>query len=182
MGRQPTPTTCIDSLIRRGLPQRGFRFANQVSMSVPTTEPLQLSHSWPLFEQARHFELGSVLNSAVTDILEPPEVGALNLHHAGCWECDLADDSLTWSGGIYDIFGLPRQAPITRNEAVALYAEHSRAAMERLRAHAIRHKRGFTLDAQVRPVIGGERWIRLICAPVCEDGRVVSLHGLKLVI
>lgn len=164
------------------MPQRGVRFANQVSMSLPPNEPLQLNHSWPLYEQARHFELGSVLNSAITDILEPTQVGALNLHHSGCWECDLADDKLTWSGGIYDIFGLPRQTPFTRNEAVALYAEHSRAAMERLRSHAIRHKRGFTLDAQVRPVIGGTRWIRLICAPVCENGRVVGLHGLKLVI
>lgn len=151
-------------------------------MSLRPVEPLQINHSWPLFERARHFELGSVLNSAVTHILEPTQVGALNLHHAGCWQCDLADETLTWSGGIYDIFGLPREASITRREVVGLYAEHSRVAMERLRAHAIRHKRGFTLDAQINPLIGGERWIRLICAPVCEGERVVSLHGLKLVI
>ncbi len=149
---------------------------------MPPTELLQRNHSWPLYEQRRHFELGSVLNCAVTDLLEPAEVGALGIHHAGCWECDLTNGRLTWSGGIYDIFGLPRGIPIARHEAVALYAEHSRAAMERLRSYAIRHRRGFTLDAQIRPVIGGERWMRLICAPVCDGSTVTGLHGLKLII
>ena len=149
---------------------------------MPPTEPLPLNHSWPLYEQARHFELGTVLSSAVIDLLEPTAVGALGIHHAGCWSCDLADGRLTWSGGIYDIFGLPRGISIARHDAVALYAEHSRAAMERLRSYAIRHQRGFTLDAQIRPMIGGERWMRLICAPVFDDGRVVGLHGLKLII
>jgi PAS domain-containing protein len=146
------------------------------------TEPLALHHSWPLYEQPRRFELGSIINCAVTDLAEPAAIGGLGAHHAGCWECDLADDSLTWSGGVYDIFGLPRQADITRDEAVALYCEESRAAMERLRAYAIKHRRGFTLDAKIIPARGGSRWMRLIAAPVCDDGHVVRLHGLKLVI
>ena len=146
------------------------------------TEPLALHHSWPIFEQARHFDLGSVLSSAVTDIVEPAQVGALGLHHAGLWECDLSDNSLIWSGGVYDIFGLPRNAKIRRDEIVALYCEESRAAMERLRAHAIKHRRSFTLDVEINAVTGGRRWMRLIGAPVCEDGRPVRLHGLKLIV
>ena len=146
------------------------------------TEPLALHHSWPIFEQARHFDLGSVLSSAVTDIVEPAQVGALGLHHAGLWECDLSDNSLIWSGGVFDIFGLPRGSRVTRDEAVALYCENSRAAMERLRAHAIKHQRGFTLDVEINPVTGGRRWMRLIGAPVCEGGRAVRLHGLKLIV
>ena len=146
------------------------------------TEPLALHHSWPIFEQARHFDLGSVLSSAVTDIVEPAQVGALGLHHAGLWECDLSDNSLIWSGGVFDIFGLPRGSRVTRDEAVALYCENSRAAMERLRAHAIKHQRGFTLDVEINPATGGRRWMRLIGAPVCEGGRAVRLHGLKLIV
>ena len=146
------------------------------------TEPLALHHSWPIFEQARHFDLGCVLSSAVTDIIEPAQVGTLALHHAGLWECDLSDNGLIWSGGVYDIFGLPRNAKISRDEIVALYCEESRAAMERLRAHAIRHRRGFTLDVEINSVTDGRRWMRLIGAPVCEDGRAVRLHGLKLIV
>ena len=146
------------------------------------TEPLALHHSWPIFEQARHFDLGSVLSCAVTDIVEPAWIGALGLHHAGLWECDLSDNSLIWSGGVYDIFGLPRGVQVSRDEAVALYCEESRAAMERLRAHAIKHRRGFTLDVEISPATGGRRWMRLIGAPVCEGGRAVRLHGLKLIV
>jgi PAS domain-containing protein len=152
------------------------------SISFVANKPLKLHHSWPLFEQSRHFELGLVLSSAVTDAIDPSEVGGLGIHHAGCWECDLSNDSLTWSGGVHDIFGLPRRVRVTRQEALSLYSERSRAAMEQLRAYAIRYKRGFTLDIELRPVIGGSQWARLIAAPVCEDDRVVRLHGLKLVI
>jgi PAS domain-containing protein len=149
---------------------------------VNRIEPLALHHSWPIFEQARHFELGSVLSCAVTDAIDPARVGELGLHHAGLWECDLSNNSLIWSGGVYDIFGLPRNAKIRRDEIVALYCEESRAAMERLRTHAIKHRRGFTLDVEINAVTGGRRWVRLIGAAVCEDGRAVRLHGLKLIV
>ena len=89
-------------------------------------EPLSVRHSWPLHEHARHFELGSILSCAVIDVLEPAEVGGLELHHVGYWECDLSDNSLIWSGGVYDIFGLPRGVSVTREETVALYCEESR--------------------------------------------------------
>jgi hypothetical protein len=144
--------------------------------------PLGLKHTWPLWEQARHFELGYVLSSAVTDVIDPTEVGGLGLHHAGCWECVLTDNSLTWSGGVYDIFGLPRGVQISREDSVAFYSEDSRAKMERLRSYSIRHNRGFTLDVEIRAAVGESRYVRLIAAPKCLGDRVVSLHGLKLIV
>ena len=145
-------------------------------------DSLALEHSWPLWELRRHFELGHVLNCAVTDLLKPAGVGDLGFHHVGCWECDLSDNSLIWSGGVYDIFGLPRGIDVSREEAAALYKERSRATMERLRAYAIKHKRGFTLDAEIRTAAGHDRFMRLIAAPECVGDRAVRLHGLKLII
>jgi PAS domain-containing protein len=145
-------------------------------------EPLALHCSWPIYEKARHFELGSLLSCAVIDVVGPARVGELGIHHAGCWECDLSDQSLIWSGGIYDIFGLPRGVTVRRDEAVAFYSEDSRAKMERLRSYAIRHKRGFTLDVDIRAAVGETRWVRLIAAPVCDGNRVARLHGLKLIL
>ncbi|MGN6155915.1 MAG: PAS domain-containing protein [Sphingomicrobium sp.] len=150
------------------------------SSIVNAAVPLELSHSWPLFEQPRHFELGCILNSAAIDAIVPARVGEVGLQHAGVWECDLSDNSLIWSGGVYDIFGLARGSTVTRDEAVSLYCEHSRAAMERLRAHAIKHKRGFTIDVEIRPASGNNRWMRLIAAPLCDGDQAVRLHGLKL--
>ena len=147
------------------------------------SEPIPLHHTWPLSEKRRQFDLGYILNCGVIDMLNPSKIGQLGIHHAGCWECDLEDNSLVWSGGVYDIFGLPRGVEITRKEAVPLYSEDSRAVMERLRAYAIKHRRGFTLDAEIRPAAVGEiRWMRLIAVPVLEGDRTVRLHGLKLII
>ena len=147
------------------------------------TEPLPLHHSWPLFERERRFDLGLIV-----DWPDAPPAGlptdeeALARLGIGRWECDLADSSLSWTDAVYDIFGLPRGAPVRRRDAVALYVEESGLAMERLRAYAVRHRRGFTLDAQIRPTAGPPRWMRLIAAPICEGNRVVRLHGLKVAI
>lgn len=146
------------------------------------SERVVLDHSWPLWEQPRQFDLGCILNCAVTDAIEPAVRGNLGLHHAGLWECDLSDNSLVWSGGVYDLFGFPRGAAVTREESLACYREHSRSLLERLRAYAIRHRRGFTVDVEIEPAAGERRSVRLIGAPVCEGGQVVRLHGLKMLI
>ena len=139
-----------------------------------------LEHSWPLHERSKRFELGLVLNSAVVDLIPPPQVGDIGIHHTGCWECDLADHSLIWSGGVYDLFGLRRSITVSRDDAVALYCESSRAAMESLRAYAIKQQRGFTIDVEIKSAMGQGRWMRLIAAPVIQDGKVTKLHGLKI--
>src|SRR3546814_11539747 len=74
---------------------------------------------------------------------------------------------------------MQRGAPVARVDAVARYREGSRAAMERLRAHAITHRRGFTLDVEIGPTPACSRWIRLIAEPLCEGAAVVGLRGLK---
>jgi PAS domain-containing protein len=148
---------------------------------LTSIEPRPLNRGWPLFEAPRRFEFGSIFDCTHADLTDFAVRQALGHKRAGWWECDLADNSLTWTSGIYDIFGLPQAAAVTRDEAVALYFEESRAAMERLRNYSIAHRHGFVLDAQIRPVSGeASRWMRLIAAPVCEVGRSVRLHGLKL--
>lgn len=158
----------------------GGRGRERLPVSPSVTLPLR--HSWPLWEQPRHFDLGYILNSAVADAIEPEGVGALGLQHAGVWECDLKSESLIWSGGVYDIFGLPRGCTISRSQALSLYTEESRAKLERLRAYSIDHKRGFTLDIDIRSAVGELRCVRLITAPICENDRVVRLHGVKVIV
>ena len=139
-----------------------------------------LTHSWPLFEQHRHFDLGCVFDEMDgVPAGREPQGALLAAQGTGLWECDLQDDALTWTAGVFDLFGLPRDAALARGEVVALYAESSRAAMERLRVHAIKHRRGFTLDAEIIPATGPRKWMRLIAAPVCVGRQVVRLHGIK---
>ncbi|RYD83409.1 MAG: hypothetical protein EOP61_41325 [Sphingomonadales bacterium] len=147
-------------------------------MGSSDLSPLQ--HSWPLFERDRRFDLGLDLDPdirAMIDVERDDEIMAR--FGVGAWSCELDDNRLTWSTGVYDMFGLPRGESVARAYAVALYEEASRAAMERLRAYAIRHRRGFTLDVEIHPATGGHRWIRLLAAPVCVGQNAVRLQGFK---
>lgn len=154
--------------------------------ALKQTYPLPVHHSWPLYERDRYFRLGQVHDGEalkdMVDFVDGREKGSLGRRRIGRWECDLSDNSLTWSNEVYDIFGIPRGEVVAREEAVALYGEDSRAAMEKLRAYAIKHWRGFTLDVEIRPVHAAPRWIRLITAPVCADDHIVRLQGLKFVV
>lgn len=89
------------------------------------------------------------------------------------------DNAINWSPAVRDLFGLPHEEPLTRSLTVSLYLPESRLAMEALRAHAIRHHRGFTLDARIRRPDGEKRWMRLTAAPVLCNGRAVRLVGTK---
>lgn len=96
----------------------------------------------------------------------------------GMFACDLATEHLTWSEGVYDLFELPRGAPLDRREIAARYAPDSRIALECLRVAAIRDKTGFTLDAQIG-VASGARWIRIAAKVECVAGKAVRLAGSK---
>ena len=149
--------------------------------------PLPVHHSWALYERERHFELGQIHGydtldafPGAVDVVGDAGVARTGL---GRWECDLDKGNLlSWSSEVYDIFGIPRGATLVRDETAAFYCEGSRAAMEKLRAYAIKHRRGFTLDVEIQPGQGARRWMRLIAAPLCVEGRVVKLQGLKFLV
>nr|WP_284732141.1 PAS domain-containing protein [Sphingobium nicotianae] len=97
----------------------------------------------------------------------------------GIWQCDLQTNRLNWTPAVYNLFGIPVGMEVHRALAVSLYVQESRSAMEELRAYAIRHRRGFTLDAQIRRPDGDLRWMRLSAIPVMEGRKVVRLCGTK---
>lgn len=121
-------------------------------------------------------------------ILDPAETAAhykkmydraSSLARIGVWECDLLTDVLSWTDGVYDLFGFPRGSVVSREASVACYAPDSRAEMERLRAAAIASGTGFTMDARIVAGDGTPRWIRLTAEIESEDGRPVRIFGTK---
>ena len=111
----------------------------------------------------------------------PPDLATIERDpENGSWECDIAQkDKLTWSDRVYRLFGLRPGVPIDREWAVARYAEHSKAALNRVRKEALRRNFGFILDAEIQPEGAASRWIRVLALPVFQDGRAVRLQGVK---
>lgn len=112
-----------------------------------------------------------------------PDVGRVlrNLERAGIglFECNLKTEALSWTRGVYSIFGLSAQDLVHRAEVIELYDEESRDALERLRSGAILRAGSFTLDARITRPDGAERWMRIVAGVECENGRPVRLSGTK---
>jgi diguanylate cyclase (GGDEF)-like protein/PAS domain S-box-containing protein len=104
---------------------------------------------------------------------------ALNLAGIGAWECELETERLTWTPGVYDIFGYPMGNPLRRASIVDHYTDESRRSMELARAEVIRSGRAVTLDAEIRTWRGERRWMRLSINSVVEGGRTARIFGAK---
>ena len=97
----------------------------------------------------------------------------------GAWSCDLSDNGLSWTKGVYDIFGLTHETAVDRRQALDFYTEESRDELERLRAETIDQGGVFTLDAQVKRPDGELRWMRIHAEMVRPADSAPILHGLK---
>ncbi|MBO9574198.1 MAG: PAS domain S-box protein [Sphingobium sp.] len=142
-------------------------------------DSLPLFHSWPLFDAATRIGLERFEGVAAPDTDWDGLYASARAKGLGIWACDLQDNSLLWSPEVYELFGISPDEQLTRSLAVSCYAPRSRAAMESLRAHAIDHRRGFTMDAMIRSHNGDTRWMRLSAMPLIAQGKVVRLFGTK---
>lgn len=97
----------------------------------------------------------------------------------GIWQCTLSDNSLTWTNGVYDLFEVPRNTPVTREMTMALYAERSLQEMQAARAHAIATCSDFSLDAEIITTTGKHRWMRLTGAVESRNGVAYRIFGMK---
>ncbi|WP_442045640.1 GGDEF domain-containing protein [Novosphingobium sp. YAF33] len=104
---------------------------------------------------------------------------AAALTEMGAWSCDLSTQALTWTEGVFNIFGAPADRPMDRRETLDFYTEESRALLAQLRAKAIEEGSGFTMDAQILRGDGEVRWMRITAATRVERGRATTLYGMK---
>jgi diguanylate cyclase (GGDEF)-like protein len=97
----------------------------------------------------------------------------------GLWECDLGSERLQWSGGTYDMFGIQRERPLVRGQALIRYPVHSLKTLETIRSRAINERAGFNLDTDIVTPAGERRWIRITATVECTGDRPTRLFGFK---
>ena len=112
-------------------------------------------------------------------IAKPAMIEAVVSPLAAAWQCDLSDDSLRWTRGVFDLFGIPAGTRLDRRDTVAMYTEESRELLERLRSDAIANRGSFTFEAQIRRLDGELRWMRVTADVACSNGRATHLYGQK---
>lgn len=98
---------------------------------------------------------------------------------AASWNCDLSDDSLSWTAGVFDLFGLPQGSKVDRRDVVDMYADESRELLERLRSEAIATCGSFTFEARIHRLDGQMRWMRVTADVEARGGKAARLYGMK---
>ena len=96
----------------------------------------------------------------------------------GGWEYDVATGELTWTDGVYRIYGVERTSdPTEVTQAIAAYDPESApiidAAFKRLVAEGV----PYDLELGLIRADGQRVWVRTIGRPVIDDGRVVRVGG-----
>lgn len=112
-------------------------------------------------------------------MIDPVLDRAMALARLGAWSCNLSNERLSWTSGIYDIFGLPLDCAVDRRETLEMYTEESRHTLNRLRGHAIATGCPFTLDARIRRPDGEFRWLRIDGEMIRHANGTRILHGMK---
>ncbi len=97
----------------------------------------------------------------------------------GVWECSLPDEALQWSDVTYDIFDLPRGAPLVRAELVKRFTGESAAELRRLRDRAISERSGFVMEAEIVTFRDRRRWLRVTATVELENNAPVRIFGMK---
>ncbi len=97
----------------------------------------------------------------------------------GMWECDLTTETLQWSDGTYDMFDIPRDMPLVRNQTLTCYPAESLEKLEAIRSRAIAQRKDFNLDAEIVTPKGKHRWIRITAVVDCAGHHPIRLFGFK---
>ena len=97
----------------------------------------------------------------------------------GVWECSLPGNELAWTDVIYDIFELPRGAPLDRDTTLQCYSKASAEELILRRNLAIEQRSGFTIDAEIVSFKGNKKWIRITATVESEDNIPVRIFGMK---
>lgn len=97
----------------------------------------------------------------------------------GAFECDLHDDTLQWTDGVFALFGFDRNNRLDRRETLALYTPPALDALEQARSAAIMARSTFELEAQIIRPDGVQRWLRIRAGVRSANGRATHLYGLK---
>lgn len=157
IARRPTLLGFVRSLLPSRSPKRALRVSRELrdSRQIIAKQRATIAYARRTFERAA-------------------EAAQL-----GLWECELPSERLTWTGGTYDIFGLPRGSSIERQETLGMYASDSLDDLIRSRATAIAAQTGFELEAKIETPQGQERWIRITASVESADGHPVRLFGFK---
>lgn len=98
--------------------------------------------------------------------------------HLGGWSVRLADNRVSWSDGLYEMFGVPRDRPLNMTVINELITPEHRRRMAKSFERCSRDGATFDEEVEIAHPDGRRQWLRSIGRAVRdEDGRIVMVQG-----
>jgi diguanylate cyclase (GGDEF)-like protein/PAS domain S-box-containing protein len=98
------------------------------------------------------------------------------LARIGAWELDPASGAFQSTDEVVRIFDTTGDAPPTLADCLDCCTEEYRLLAERMLDAAVQGQ-AFDLELELACDARPRKWVRMLCSPVLEDGRVVTLRG-----
>lgn len=99
------------------------------------------------------------------------------LAHIGGWEFDPATFEGSWTEETARIHELDPAAPIDAHRGLSFYHGESRYRIEAAVEAAVEHGTPYDLELELIAANGTPKWVRVICHPMVENGKVVHVRG-----
>lgn len=94
----------------------------------------------------------------------------------GAWELDPATGAFQWTDEVARIYDTAPDQALTLQQCLGCCKPDDRGRAEQACEAATRHGTPFDLELEIDGT-GRRKWVRMLCSPVVEDGRVVKLRG-----
>lgn len=102
---------------------------------------------------------------------------AAELTKVGGWGFDPVTLRSDWTPEVARMYGMDPAVPLSVQRALECYTAEQRPVLEAALAASIQHGTPHDLELQLTSVDGVTRWVRTICRPIVEGGRVVRVRG-----
>jgi diguanylate cyclase (GGDEF)-like protein len=103
---------------------------------------------------------------------------AERLARIGSWWFSLESEETVWSEGMYRIYDLPPERPLTLDEALSFYTDFDREALSALVAGTIETGEPYSLELDFVSAAGQQRRIRAVGQVEMENGRATGISGV----
>lgn len=102
---------------------------------------------------------------------------AAELAKVGGWGFDPMTLKADWTPEVARIYGLTPNAIPTLEDSLGFFSPEQRPALEAALSAAMQNGVPHDMELQLTAVDGVKRWVRTICRPIVEGGRVIRVRG-----
>ena len=99
------------------------------------------------------------------------------LAHIGAWEFDPVTGDGTWTEEVALIHEVDTTASTNMSFGMSFYIGESRKAIEQAVDAAITSGAPYDLELEMVTAKGNRKWVRTICHPLIEEGKVIRIRG-----